>query len=184
MGKIIIGTTGQIASGKDALASYVVNKYKAKQLKTSTVLRDILKRIYKDVNRENLQKLSLILRQNFGEDLLANIAYNDIQNSQEDVVIIDGIRRFADIEMLKPLGFKLIFIDTAPEVRYERLIQRSENIDDRNKTFEEFQKDAQGETEIYIANFKDIADYVIDNNGNFEDLYKQFDKIIEELRNK
>lgn len=182
MGKIIIGTTGQIASGKDALAAYVVKKYNAKQLKTSTVLRDVLKRIYENINRENLQKLSLILRQSFGEDILAKIAYNDIQNSTEDVIIIDGIRRLQDIEMLKPLGFKLIFIETAPEIRYERLIQRSENVDDRNKTYEEFQKDALGETEIYIAGFKDMADYIIDNNGNFEDLYKQFDDIISELK--
>jgi hypothetical protein len=69
-------------------------------------------------------------------------------------------------------GFKLFFIDTNIETRYERLIQRSENIDDRNKSFEEFKKQELAETGVYINQFKEIADYIIDNNEGVDKLHE------------
>ena len=147
------------------------------------MLRDILQRIYQDISRENMQKISTILREGFGDDLLAKVIYNDILNSNEKMIVIDGVRRLPDIEILRSLPeFKLLFIDTDIENRYQRLIQRNENIDDRNKTFDDFQKEDQAEAEINIDKLKSIADYIIDNNGNIDNLYKQIDKIITELK--
>ena len=184
MEKIIIGIAGRIASGKDTVADYIVEKYNAKSLKFSQSLRDVLSRLYQDISRDNMQKISLLLRQMFGEDMLAKVIYNDILNSKEDIIVVTGVRRIADIEMLKNTnGFKLFFIDTNIETRYERLIQRSENIDDKNKSFEEFKKQELAETEVYIDQFKEIADYVIDNNEGVDKLHEQIDKIISELKN-
>ncbi|HOC96268.1 MAG TPA: AAA family ATPase [bacterium] len=183
MDRIIIGIAGKIAAGKDTAANYLINQYGAQQLKLSKVLRDILQRIYKDISRENMQKMSTMLRNTFGDDLLANVIYNDILNSNEKMIVIDGVRRLTDIEILRSLPeFKLLFIDTDIENRYQRLIQRNENIDDRNKTFDDFQKEDQAEAEINIDKLKSIADYIIDNNGNIDNLYKQIDKIITELK--
>ena len=183
MDRIIIGIAGKIAAGKDTVANYLINQYGAQQLKFSKVLRDILQRIYKDISRENMQKMSTMLRNTFGDDLLANVIYNDILNSNEKMIVIDGVRRLTDIEILRSLPeFKLLFIDTDIENRYQRLIQRNENIDDRNKTFDDFQKEDQAEAEINIDKLKSIADYIIDNNGNIDNLYKQIDKIITELK--
>lgn len=184
MAKIIIGISGQIASGKDTVEKYIMDKYGAKTLKFSKVLRDILQRIYKDINRENMSKLSTVLRQVFGEDMLVDVMYNDIMNSNEEIVVLDGVRRMADIEKLKPIpGFKLFYVDVNINTRYERLIQRTENLDDREKTFEEFQKDHELETELQIPGLKDHADYIIDNSGSLNDLYKQVDDIITALKN-
>ncbi len=178
-----MGIAGKIAAGKDTSANYLINQYGAQQLKFSKVLRDILQRIYKDISRENMQKMSTMLRNTFGDDLLANVIYNDILNSNEKMIVIDGVRRLPDIEILRSLPeFKLLFIDTDIENRYQRLIQRNENIDDRNKTFDDFQKEDQAEAEINIDKLKLIADLVIDNNGNIDNLYKQIDKIITELK--
>ena len=183
MDRIIIGIAGKIAAGKDTVANYLINQYGAQQLKFSKVLRDILQRIYQDISRENMQKISTILRDGFGDDLLAKVIYNDILNSNEKMIVIDGVRRLPDIEILRSLPeFKLLFIDTDIENRYQRLIQRNENIDDRNKTFDDFQKEDQAEAEINIDKLKSIADYIIDNNGNIDNLYKQIDKIITELK--
>jgi dephospho-CoA kinase len=91
----------------------------------------------------------------------------------------------ADIVYLKKLpGFKLIFIDADIEKRYQRIILRKENADDTNKTFEQFKKDHELETELQIADLKKVSDIVIDNNGDFEDLYKQIDDIIKEILEK
>lgn len=184
MDKIIIGIAGKISSGKDTVADYITKKYNAKSLKYSQALRDVLTRIYQDISRDNMQKISSLIRQMFGEDTLAKIIYNDILNSTENIIVVTGVRRSADIDLLKTMsGFKLFYIDTNINIRYERLIQRSENIDDRNKTFEEFQKQELAEAEMYIDKLKEIADYTIDNNSNVDDLYKKVDSIISELKN-
>ena len=125
MNKIIFGITGQIASGKDTVANYIIQKTNAKTFKFSQVLRDILKRIHQETTRDNMQKLSTSLRQDFGEDILAKILSEDIKISDENVMVIDGVRRYADIESLKDLeGFKLIYVETNMENRYERIVKR------------------------------------------------------------
>ena len=66
--------------------------------------------------------------------------------------------------------------------RINEIISRKENTDDQTKTFEEFQKDAQSETELRIADMKDQADFIINNNGTLEELHKQIDEIIKRLK--
>lgn len=179
MSKTIFGITGQIAAGKDTVANYIIQKTNAKTFKFSQVLRDVLKRIHQETTRENMQKLSTSLRQNFGEDILAKILYEDIKISDENIIVIDGVRRYADIESLKDLeGFKLIFIDTNIENRYERIIKRNENADDATKTFEDFKKDNEQESESQILDLKNVSSIILDNNGNLEELYKQIDSLV------
>jgi dephospho-CoA kinase len=128
-----------------------------------------------------MQLLSTALRQNFGEDILAKVMNEDIKRNDKDVAVVDGIRRLADIKYLKELPeFKLIYIEADIKKRYERLIQRGENPDDNQKTFEEFQKEHQQEAELQIRDLKQHANFILNNNGTFEDLYKQIDKIIKD----
>ncbi len=179
MSKLIFGITGQIAAGKDTVANYIISKTKAKTFKFSQVLRDILKRVHQEPSRDSMQKLSTYLRQNFGEDVLAKIIYEDIKSSNDEVIVIDGVRRYADIKELKSLdGFKLVYVDTSIENRYSRIIKRGENSDDNTKTFDEFKKDNEKEAESQVLDLKDIADIIIDNNGDIEELYKQIDSIV------
>jgi dephospho-CoA kinase len=126
-----------------------------------------------------MQKLSTILRENFGQDLFSKVISEDIKRDDSEVVIVDGIRRESDIEYLKKMkGFKLIYVEADMKIRYERIIKRGENADDNRKTFEEFKKDHQGEAELQIKGLKGIADIVLDNNGTLEDLYQQIDDIL------
>ena len=78
-------------------------------------------------------------------------------------------------------GFNLVFIEADIEKRYQRIISRRENVDDKNKSLEEFKKDHERETELQIVDLKKVADVIIGNNGSPEDLYKQIDEIIKKL---
>lgn len=177
--KIIIGLVGEIASGKGTVVKYLKKKYQVSSCRFSDSLRDVLNRLYLEINRNNLQKLSQILRQNFGENLLAKVIVEDIKNNKNKFIIIDGVRRIADIENLKQLPeFKLIYITADIKTRYNRLTKREENKDDKNKTFQQFLKDNQVEAELEILKVSRQAHYKIYNNGNFKELYKQIDKII------
>ncbi len=183
MQKIIIGFAGELACGKGTATKYIVEKYHGEAFRFSSMLRDVLDRLYLEQTRENLQILSTALRQNFSEDLFAKVMREDANASQAAIVVIDGVRRLADIEYLKKLpGFNFVYIETDVQKCYDRIIKRGENKDDNQKTFEQFKKDHEPEAEQQIKALKNHADFVIDNNGTFENLYAQIDKIIKEAK--
>jgi dephospho-CoA kinase len=183
MSKIIIGLVGPIASGKDVSKKYIEEHYGASSYKFSTVLRDILNRLYLPINREHMQNLSLDLRNRFGSDILAKVITADAKNDKGEVVIIDGVRRMDDIVHLSNLPeFKLISIEADINIRYERMKLRNENEGDAAKTFAEFENDCQKEAEQEIPVVVSHAAYRLDNNGSLEELHAQIDKIIAEIK--
>jgi dephospho-CoA kinase len=66
--------------------------------------------------------------------------------------------------------------------RHGRLILRGENADDTTKTYEQFQKDHEGEPEREIAKLEAFAAEVIDNSGTLPDLYSQLDAILKKYQ--
>lgn len=77
--QIVIGLVGEMSSGKGTVARHVAEKYGASTYRFSTILRDILDRVYVKHARENIQKLSTFLRQAYGEDLLSKVIYYDVK---------------------------------------------------------------------------------------------------------
>jgi dephospho-CoA kinase len=184
MPKLILGFVGKLASGKAVCQKYISQKYDSDNFRFSTALRDILNRLYLPISRENMQDLSLDLRNRFGGEILAQVIAQDVQNSAKEVVIVDGIRRLDDLVSLKNLpNFYLISIEAKPETRYERMKLRNENQGDSEKSYEEFLIDDNREAELQIPEAMASAQFHLDNNGDFENLYKQIDKILKEIQN-
>ncbi|KKS81974.1 MAG: hypothetical protein UV58_C0014G0020 [Candidatus Wolfebacteria bacterium GW2011_GWC1_43_10] len=181
--KIILGFVSEIGGGKGTLTKYIEQKYDAKTFRFSTILRDILERVYLPDTRENMQILSTKLRETFGQDILSKTISQDIQASDSKIIVLDGIRRIEDTAYLKNIpGFYVIAIEADERIRFERLNSRGENPDDTKKTWEEFQKDIQYETEMTIREVAKIADFKIDNNGSLEETYRQVDKIVASIQ--
>ena len=182
MAKIILGLVGEIASGKDVTKKYLEDNYGASCHRFSTILRDLLGRLYMPITRENMQNISTILRHQFGEELLAKIITEDVKNDPHEIVVVDGIRREADMIYLKTLSsFHLVSIEVNPKIRYERLVKRHENADDATKTYEQFLADGQKETELEIPKVMALSSYKLNNNQTLKDLYNQIEKIIIDL---
>lgn len=180
--KIILAFVGPLGSGKGTACQYLKDKYGANSYRFSTILRDLLSRLYLEHSRPNLQKISTVLRQNFSEDIMAKVMAEDVSKDSGKIVGVDGVRRLADIIHLQKLpGFNLIDIDATEKIRYQRLIKRSENTDDQTKTFEQFQLDGQQESELQIKEVQTNAKFKIDNNGTPANLYKQIDEIVKKL---
>jgi len=179
MKKIIIGLVGEIASGKGTIVEYLAKKHGASTHRFSTILRDILDRLHIQHSRDSLQQASLMLRSTYGENILAKVMLGDTQNDKNEIIVIDGIRRAGDIEFLKEdPNFKMVFVDVSLEKRYERIIGREENADDKNKTFQEFKIDAQKEAELTIRGLREQANVILDNNGTVEELEKQIEELL------
>lgn len=181
MAKLILGLAGEMGCGKGTIAKHIVGEHKGSSHRFSTVLRDVLDRLHIEQSRDNLQIISTSLRKNFGEDLLSKVMYKDTLNDSHEVVVVDGVRRMSDILYLENVPhFKLIYVEADIKIRYERIVKREENSDDDKKSFSEFEKSNQDESESQIRDLKNYANYIVDNNGTFVDLYNQIEKIIKE----
>lgn len=185
MTKIILGLTSQMAGGKETVKKYLEKNYQAQSCRFSSILRDILNRLFLDNSRDNIQNLSTSLRKVFGEDILALTITKEVSSIKANIIVVDGVRRFADIKYLKELSnFFLISIEADPKIRYNRLVSRAENPGDKEKTFAYFLADHQKEADREIPKVMETANYIINNNHSLENLYQQIDKIIEKIQNK
>ena len=184
MKKIIIGLAGQIASGKDTVAAYLAEKYNSVTVSFSAPLRAILDRLYMPIDREHLSGLAQCLIDKFGTDVLSKTIAKEIEASDKQIFVLPNIRREADYSQLEHnQGFILVGINTDLKTCYERLVKREQNEDDKNKTWEQFQKDLQLSTEVSISGLIKKSSIKLDNNGSPEDLYQQIDKMMAGLLN-
>ncbi len=180
--KIIIGLTGQIACGKGVIKKFLIEKYKASDYRFSTILRNILDRLDIEQSRKNMQKISIALRKTFGENVLAKAMAKDADEDKDDFIVIDGIRRMADIKYLKNVkGFFLVSVKADKKIRYQRVVQRNENKGDNKKTFAQFLNDEKQETELEIPKTMKKANFVIDNNGTWEELWEQIHQLVKKI---
>lgn len=180
MNRRIIGFAGPLASGKGEATRYLEKNYGARRYRFSTILRDLLDRLSLEHSRFSTAAMSTAIRSAFGDDILARAMVKDVERDQVPVVVLDGIRRESDMIPFRNLtGFVFVYIDANERARYERLVKRGENVDDRTKTFKKFLEDQQNiETEITIPPLKRLADVVIDNSGTEKELFRQLDALM------
>ena len=171
-----------MASGKDTVTKYLVERYGARQYRFSDPLREILRIMHLDITRDNLTAVSTHLREAFGQDLLAHIIERNAENAEEEIVVIDGVRRLSDIDLVKDKSnFTLWYTEADPKIRYQRLSKRHENEDDGTLTYEQFLEDHGNETERFIPALKEHAEVVIENDGSLEELHTKVDTLMNEL---
>lgn len=184
MAKIILGFTGPMASGKEVSKQYLIDKYGAVGFRFSTIIREILARLRLEPSRYNISILSTRLRQTFGEDLFARTMAKDVAACEAEMIIVDGVRRLADIDHLKQLpGFHLIAIDADPKIRHARVVSRAENVGDDQKSLEEFLRESRElETEASIPGVMAEASYVIDNSTDLAALQAQLDDLVAKIK--
>ncbi len=181
--KVILGFTGLMAGGKGTVAKYFETKYQAGAYRFSTMLRDMLTRIHLEHSRDNLVKMSECVRGTFGEGTMARAIAKDVAADKNKIIIVEGIRRLADIEYLSKLpNFVLVEIFADATVRHARMNQRGENPDDKTKTFEQFLEDHKRSTEMTIPEVASHATERIDNNGSRENLYRELDALIKKYK--
>jgi len=183
--KIIIGIAGNIGAGKGTVANYLVQSYHAHNLRYSHILQDILTRLNLSYNRKNLASLAESLRGSFGEDILSHALIAEIDRVDNNIIVVDGIRKKNELDELRKVdNFYFFYVDAEIKARFDRLTKRNEKADDNTKTFEEFKKDHESLADKDVPSLRGCADFVIDNNGNFMDMTNQVSDIMSELLKK
>jgi len=176
--KLVIGLVGEIGGGKTAVSRYLKEKYNASQHRFSQILMDILDRLYLPHDRELLQNLGHSLRESLGDDVIVNAFEKDLRKDKAEILVIDGIRYWNEVELLRRFKHSvLLYVTASPELRYKRCKTRGEK-GESSISMEEFLQNERRETERWIAEIGEKADYRLENSGTLEELLQQVDSIM------
>jgi len=160
--KLIVCLTGMPGSGKSTIVSALKSKG-IEALNLGDGVRAEAKRRNLEPSGDNLGKLMLQLREKNGPGAIANLLTDQIQNSQSNIIIVDGVRSIAEIEVLKNVGsVKLLSIEATAETRFKFLKARGRSDDPETK--EKFAERDNREISVGIDKSISIADESISNN--------------------
>ena len=180
---MIIGITGSIACGKEAVSKFFIEKGFKHNFLSKELRKELGERGLK-VSRKNLQDLGNELREKEGNGFLAKRMLEKLGVGN---FIIDGIRNPGEVEEFrKQKDFVLIAIDAPQRIRYERSISRSKTSD--AKTWEEFLKMDKRDfgEEIksgqQVKKCMEMADFKIINSSSLEDLYTKLSKLYSKIK--
>ncbi|ACS89256.1 dephospho-CoA kinase [Thermococcus sibiricus MM 739] len=190
-GKMIVGVVGKIAAGKTTVAKFFEEKGFCR-VSCSDPLIDLLTHNLSkyswlpeipeksEPTRDKLIEYGRHLKKTFGEDILIRLALDKKRNCKN--VVIDGVRSKGEIEAIKKQGGFIIYVEARPKIRYERLKRRNAGKDKAIKSFEDFLNADEAEEKLYHTRMlKDLADFLIVNEGSLEDLKKRVNTVITSL---
>lgn len=180
--KIIVGLIGEKLSGKDTAAKYIVGKYGAVAVGAGDTLAELLHILRLPNTRVNLTLLAEGLRSAFGQNVLQETLWRQIEDSEEPIQLIHGIRKPEELEDLRKHGGIALYITAPLEIRYQRLLSRRQKHDDGMQTLEQFKQEELLPAEMHIPALGKQADYTIDNTGDAESLQSQIDRIMNEVK--
>lgn len=183
MERKIIAILGLPGSGKTEAINHLMKNYDWPKVYFGDVTFDELKARGLDVNEKNERIVREDLRVQFGRLHYANKVIEKIEAIKEDTnVLVESLYDWKEYLLFKEKfgsNFITIAIYASPKIRYERLGIRQE----RPLTPEEAQSRDYAQIEnIFQAGPIAMADYTVDNDGDFENLYEQIDKIVGECK--
>lgn len=127
---------------------------------------------------ENLGKIMIELRKNYGPSIVAKLCLKKIILMNSDIVIIDGVRSLDEVEEYRHNFSKVLIvaIHASPKTRFRRLHNRGRQ--DDPKSWDEFIERDFRELSIGVGNVISLADYMVINEGTIEESRKEFENII------
>jgi dephospho-CoA kinase len=164
---LIVALTGMPGAGKTTVANYLAQK-RIPLLIMGDVVRETAQNDGLEPTSGNLAKLMIRLREKNGPEAIAHLIANKIKTMKNEdkefaVVIVDGIRSMAEIEVLKRVGqVKLLAIHGSILTRYSHIRERARS--DVPSNINEFDKRDRVEMEVGISNAIALADETISNN--------------------
>lgn len=183
--KIVIGIVGEKGGGKETVGNLLIEylgDISVARVRSSDVLSETLKIWGIPLDRHNLQHLAIVMNQGYGPETLSGAVKNRILTTNTDVVLFDGVRWEADINLVR--SFKkhfLVYVTADPKIRYERTKKRKEKVGEESATFEQFMEDEKVATEVLIPVFGKDADFKIVNEGSLEDVKIEVKKVVVDM---
>ena len=164
---LIVALTGMPGAGKTTVANYL-HHTGIPLLIMGDVIREAAESQGLAPTSDNLANLMIKLRKKNGPGAVAHLIANKInlmrkEDNKLNVVIVDGIRSMAEVEVLKDIGnVKLLAIHGSTFTRYTHVKERHRS--DVPSNIDEFDKRDKTEMGVGISNAIALADETISNN--------------------
>ena|SRR3989442_3036574 len=174
--RLVVGITGRIGSGKTTVGRYLESRYGFQYLRYSEVLAEWLAK--DPESKAHLQKVGWEV---MAGGMQAELNRRLIARIKPDAdVAVDGLRHPLDYTTLSNsflASFRLLFIDSPPRLRFERLNQKAKYAD-----FTSFAAADSHSVEQHIDSLRAEATLVIHNEDSLQELYATVDESIRSFR--
>jgi dephospho-CoA kinase len=175
--KIVIGVAGMAGSGK----SIIVDAAKQNGY-TVVIMGDVIREETKsrglEPTPENIGKVMLNLREKGGNTIIAEKCIPKINATQNEKIIIDGIRSLVEAETFARhfAKFTLVGVHASPEVRFKRLNSRGRS-DDTDK-WEVFHERDLRELSVGLGNAIAMAEFVLINEKDQKSMEREATELL------
>jgi dephospho-CoA kinase len=183
MTQIVVGIVGMPGSGK-SVAAKVGRDYGFHVIVMGDVIRKEVTHRQLTLTPENVGRVMLELRQQYGPSIVAQLCLTHITNTGGNQILIEGIRSMAEVAEFKNRfpQFIVLAIHASPATRLQRILARGRS-DDADQSF--FAERDQRELSVGIGSVIALADYVVINEDSlpaFQDqIHHFFEAIVHEL---
>ena len=182
MVKTWLGVVGRNGSGKSTVCDYLSSQgFHVYSL--SDIVRHHAQMDGLPMDRDTLTELANQLKDQHGKHYFATCVLANAANSA--MVVFDSIRHPLELETLRKSGVCFIGVHAPLIDCYERIVQRAKGTD--HVTFEEFKR--QDDYEMngkssgqLISECLGMCDYSIENSGDIQQLHRQVDHIVNQLK--
>jgi dephospho-CoA kinase len=171
--------TGKARSGKDTISDYLVEKYNFKKFSFANGLKIMSSNLFPNEFKEGkprklLQDVATITKE-IDKDIWINYCFREIKENtiSRDHIVISDLRSRDELEKVVEEGFCILKVQSNPEIIMKRIEERRDkfNLSDLNH-----------HSETALDEFP--YDFLLENNGSFEELYEQVDQVIKNLNKK
>ncbi len=171
---IVIGICGPISSGKTEASEYIRQKG-FNYIRYSQVLAQDIAPKATTVNRATLQKEGWGVYDGAKQYRLNKRLEDRVQGSSH--VVVDGMRHCEDYTYWKERcfsRFRMIYVDTDYSTRKLRYANKQDSS-------VEYSVALAHPVESHVSALRNKADFIVENNGSREDLYRKIDAILEKI---
>jgi dephospho-CoA kinase len=176
--KSVIGVAGMPGSGK-ATVKTMAESLGYPVIVMGDEVREETRRIGLQLTPENIGGVMLQLREEEGPAAVAKRCIPKIEKTESNIVFVDGIRSLSEVEEFKKRfrNFTLIAVHSSPKMRFQRLCRRKRSDDPQG--WDVFNQRDLRELTVGLGNVIAVADYMIVNQGTYEEFKVQVRQVLE-----